>query len=410
MPSIESFATPLVYRVHWPQAPPHDAHGDHAEQIAFRTEFRALDGMQKEAAVTQVSPGGFTWRMVSDEGPYLEGGDLAPYPLAFFTAGVQFCLMSRILDLARAAAIEIASLTIAQTNRYSMVGSFLRGDARGGAAPPEVLVTLHAAASSDALASLIQGAVAASPAHALLGLPMRNTFGLQLNRREIPVTDLSQASARHVRDPLPLLDSLHPDRPDAFLSDIITKVKDAERRYGVEGGISTSLQPEQKRTLHLTGDATWLGGSLMEAVVGMSQPLGSTWRFVSDADTAPGARQAPPPLAYVSAAIGFCYLTQLTRYAKIAGQHLDGVRLVQDTGFVQPDAEPAAPSPARADGVETHVYLEGARTNETAQELVRVGEQTCFLHAAMRGSYPAVIRADVHEGPVEPADQAAQGP
>ena len=46
---------------------------------------RCLEGMQKEALVrVGESP---PWRMVSDEGPYLEGTDLAPFPLAFFTPG-----------------------------------------------------------------------------------------------------------------------------------------------------------------------------------------------------------------------------------------------------------------------------------------------------------------------------------
>ena len=51
-------------------------------RLSFRTAARALEGMQKEAVVTCANTG-TAWRMLCDEGPWLNGTDLAPFPLGF---------------------------------------------------------------------------------------------------------------------------------------------------------------------------------------------------------------------------------------------------------------------------------------------------------------------------------------
>ena len=52
-----------------------------------RVWARSLSGMQKEAIVGSSYPThpGTLWRLASDEGPYLDGFDAAPCPLAFMT-------------------------------------------------------------------------------------------------------------------------------------------------------------------------------------------------------------------------------------------------------------------------------------------------------------------------------------
>ena len=68
-----------------------------------------MEGMQKEAIV-HYGPTGTVWRMVSDEGPYLNGTDLAPFPLAFYTAGMAFSFMTELLRHARVHEVEIRFL------------------------------------------------------------------------------------------------------------------------------------------------------------------------------------------------------------------------------------------------------------------------------------------------------------
>ena len=67
---------------------------------ALLTRARALTGMQKEAIV-QKGQGGTCWRLLCDEGPWLNGTDLAPFPLGYFAACVAACFMSDILAQAR---------------------------------------------------------------------------------------------------------------------------------------------------------------------------------------------------------------------------------------------------------------------------------------------------------------------
>mgnify|MGYP001317101655 CR=1 FL=1 len=54
---------------------------------ALRTWVRSLSGFQKEALICSAKTGD-TWRLVSDEGPYLNGHDAAPCPLAFLSTGM----------------------------------------------------------------------------------------------------------------------------------------------------------------------------------------------------------------------------------------------------------------------------------------------------------------------------------
>jgi uncharacterized OsmC-like protein len=68
--------------------------------------------MQKEAII-QNGPTGTVWRVVCDEGPWLNGTDLAPFPLAFFAAGVAFCFMTQIG--------RYAQITKQKLNRYRII-------------------------------------------------------------------------------------------------------------------------------------------------------------------------------------------------------------------------------------------------------------------------------------------------
>ncbi|MEM6579368.1 MAG: OsmC family peroxiredoxin, partial [Pseudomonadota bacterium] len=66
---------------------------------ALRTWVRSLSGFQKEALIRSHNTGE-TWRLVSDEGPYLNGHDAAPCPLAFLSTGMAASFMNEILALA----------------------------------------------------------------------------------------------------------------------------------------------------------------------------------------------------------------------------------------------------------------------------------------------------------------------
>src|SRR6056297_1572751 len=86
---------------------------------ALRTWVRSLSGFQKEALIRSHKTGE-TWRLVSDEGPYLNGHDAAPCPLAFLSTGMAASFMNEILALAKLQGVEIRKLKLIQDNYYTM--------------------------------------------------------------------------------------------------------------------------------------------------------------------------------------------------------------------------------------------------------------------------------------------------
>lgn len=386
MPSIEGSGFPLVFKAPPAESEPPDSGKGQGSQIAVRVQVRALTGMQKEAIV-HYRPTGTTWRMVSDEGPYLNGTDLAPFPLAFYTAGMAFSFMSELLRHAQAHNIPIESLRIIQDNFYTMEGSAVRGDMLGGAKPAEIRVEIQADASYGMIDKLIRLAEQSSPAQAYMRDKLTNTFALNLNGRQIPVTGVTESTAPPNPDPEPMFDTVRPLDTSEYLPDIITKLKAAETVFGVEGGAGSSLQAEQKRTLHVRGIGTLREDGLKELVVQLFKPIGSTFRFISDEQS----RSAPPSLAYLSAGVGFCYMTQMGRYAHIVKQDLESYRIVQDNRFTFSGDINQETLRATALPVNTQVFVTMNEPEEAAQKLVSMSERTCFLHAAMRSVNPTKI-------------------
>lgn len=359
--------------------------------IAWRVEVRSLEGMQKQAIVSTPAGSGPSWRMMSDEGPYLNGTDLAPFPLGFFTAGQQFCLMTQVVRLARAEGLSLTSLTLSQDNYYSMTGSILRGDMMGGAMPAEVLVQVESGASPQQIARLVQRAERQSPAHAVMRDLLANEFSVTLNGATIGAGGLRQATAVAPADPRRAFEAVTQE-PDTRVSrEAITKVTAAEQVHGVEGGAGSSLQAEQHRTLHVHGDGRLREDGLLETTLRLLRPLGSSFRFVGDpGPSAGGDHAAPEGLAYLVAGMAFCYMTQLGRYAHIVKQRIDDLRVVQDAAF------DTSSDLVRALPLVTHVFVDADEAIDAVQRLARMGEQTCFLHAAMRSSLPSRIRIELN--------------
>jgi len=387
MPSIEESGYPLVFKVPAGISELLKAGETEEEQtIAARAQVRALEGMQKEAIVYD-SPSGTTWRMVSDEGPYLNGTDLAPFPLAFYTAGMAFSFMAELLRHAEVHHVPIESVKVIQDNFYTMEGSAIRGDMIGGAKPAEIRVEIQADASQEAASKLLTLAEQSSPAQAYMRDTLTNTFALNFNGRSIPVTDVAGSGASPSPDPEPMFEAVQPIDPAGYLPDIITKLKAAEPVFGVEGGAGSSLQAEQKRILHVRGIGVLREDGLKEVSVQLFKPIGSTFRFLSDEHS----QVAPPSLAYLSAGVGFCYMTQMGRYAHIVKQALQSYRIVQDNRFTYEGDPHRETLQAKAAPVDTQVFVTMNDSEEAAQKLVSMSERTCFLHAAMRTQNPAHI-------------------
>ena len=374
MTSIQSSNRPLVFPVN--EAPTSAFAAPPGDVAAVRTIARALEGMQKEAVVADAA-GSTVWRMVSDEGPYLNGTDLAPFPLAFFTAGLAAGYLSQIRAALARHGVAVRRLNLIQDNRYTMTGSALRGTMTGGALPVDVDVQIDADGDASSLAPLIVAAIEAAPATALLQSKLDSEFTLAVNHRQTSTQRVAQAGHPPVAAP-ENFDALSPPPEARFAADIIRKLQAAEVVRGVEGGAGSSLAAEQNRTLHVRGAASVREDGLLEVRTQLLKPIGSVFRFLAEDGARSGApERAPSALAYLSAGIAFCYMTQLGRYAHIVKKPLDDYRLVQDTWFSRA-GEPAA-KPVR-----THVFLRTGEGDDYGRALVDMGEQTCFLHAACR--------------------------
>ena len=271
--------------------------------VAVRTWVRALSGMQKEALVVN-GANGRAWRLVSDEGPYLDGHDVGPCPLSFFTIGMVSMVMNELTALAAERGIELRDVRLILDNYYTMEGSALRGTMVGGALAPELRIEIDSGAETAALQNLAVEAVAATPVNGLLKLEHRSLFTLMTNGRQIELGRV--ASLDRPSDPDPGDHFAEVEISQAPVAgEAIRKLVAAEQVSGVPHGVSSSLKESQSRTLHVRGVCTIRDDGVKEIEQSLFKPIGSTFRYLCDEAPEHGGRGlAPDAASYLSAGIG----------------------------------------------------------------------------------------------------------
>jgi len=350
----------------------------------FRVEARAMGAHQKEALVTE-GDGGTTWRVASDEGPYLHGTDLAPFPLGFFNAGLQAELLHRLLARGAAHGVRLDAAAIDLDNRYAFEGSFHKGTGRGSAQPPEARFTLRSGADAERVARVVREAVASSPLAAALRVPLRNTFALYVNGKRREVVSAAPSTAPDAPDPLKT--HREPPRPLAAAhapTDLITKLP------GSAAAAAGGPMPASSRVeIGILGHGRLVGPALAEHDTWLARPPGSRFRFRAAVGEA-GVGKAPSGLALAAAGIAFCYLTQLLRYIGYLKYSVRAIRLVQLSPFAL--AMNGASIAGEAGPVDTHLFLHGDEPDDVMQRLLAMGANTCYLHASLG----AALQASVH--------------
>jgi hypothetical protein len=154
-----------------------------------------------------------------------------------------------------------------------------------------------------------------------------------------------------------------------------------------------SLREEQDRLLHVRGICTLGEDGIKRIEQHLYNPHGSIFHFLSEEGAENGGKgRAPDAASYISAGIGFCFMTQLGRYAKIVKKDLQAYRIIQDTHFSLGGASGGTGKPGHADPVETHVYVESGEEDGFARTLLDMSEQTCFLHAFCKADLKARVR------------------
>ncbi len=396
---------PVFFAVDRPDAlgldPPPPGDGE-----TVRVWARLLAGMQKEAVVRSTAGG--AWRLASDEGPYLDGFDAAPCPLAFMTVGMVSSWMNAVLDAARARGVTVRDLVLVQDNRYTMEGSALNGTMTGGVLPVELDVRIDADAGDEAVRELVAAAVRGASVYDVLRRPHVSRFNLAVNGAEAPLGRAAALGAGLAADPAAAFPRVAPADPAGVP---VVRLEAVKPVAGVAGGAGTSLRAEQRRQLHLRAVCRRRPDGVKEIEQQLHSPLGSTFRFLSDEPLEKGGRGAAPSAAgYMAAGVAFCFMTQLGRYAAILGKDLHGYRIVQDARFPdraaavaassnaaaarsRPGAPPAAGAPpaGTAGAVETHVHLDTREGVDFARRCLDMGEQTCFLHALYRTPLEPVV-------------------
>lgn len=344
---------------------------------ALRTWVRSLSGFQKEALIRSAKTGD-TWRLVSDEGPYLNGFDAAPCPLAFLSTGMVASFMNEILALAKIQGVEIRQLKLIQDNYYTMKGSMPKRTMIGGAENIDLQVEIDCDLDDVALNEFLINATYASPLNGLMRGKLESLFKLSANGQEIPTAKVSEIDGPVFPDP-----GNHFSKAKASSSDLalMLPIGPTPKKDVVKGTTSggSSLSDEQDRRLNIGAVAVLREDGLKEIQQMQYSPYGTSFCFLSSEDG-----RAPDANTLISAGIGFCFMTQFGRFVSMLKLDLPDYRIVQDTHFSLGGASGGTSKAGEADPIETHVYLETGESNEMAQEMLDISEQTCFLHAFCR--------------------------
>lgn len=352
---------------------------------ALRTWVRSLSGFQKEALVHSAKTGN-TWRLVSDEGPYLNGHDAAPCPLAFLSTGMVASFMNEILALAELKGVEIRKLKLIQDNYYTMKGSMPRRTMVGGAENIELQVEIDCDLDDGALNEFLINATYASPLNGLMRGQLESLFKLGKNGRELPTAKALELDGPLFPDPGIHFANAEPAPGDLVLMQPVGPTPKKDVVKGTASG-GSSLSDEQDRRLNIGAVAVLREDGIKDIRQMQYSPYGTSFRFLSSEDG-----RAPDANTLISAGIGFCFMTQFGRFVSMLKLDLPDYRIVQDTHFSLGGASGGTGKAGEAHPIETHVYLETSESDETAQEMLDISEQTCFLHAFCRTDLKARLQ------------------
>jgi uncharacterized OsmC-like protein len=359
--------------------------------VAVRCIARTLAGMQKEAVVCSTAQDR-AWRLVSDEGAALDGHQEAPVPLAFLTAGLVASWTEELLALAGERGLDLTGLCVQLDNFYTTEGSAIRGTMRAGALPPTLSVETRSGVAPEKLRALCADAMHAAPVNGLLHGSQTSLFTLRVNGNEV-VTD-KQAELQFVPEPdaalFDRLDVLGPEGADQL---ILRLPYEGPKDHAGDDPSSGLREDRPKRTLNVRGICTVRPDGIKVIDVRNAHRNDSpVWRFLSqELSSAGGPTVAPDAATLVSAGIAFCFMTQLGRYARVAKQSLDDYRVVQDLHFSHGGSRTGRPG--EAGPVESHVHLRTTEDEEAAVTLLRMGQQTCYLHALCETDLRPRLRA-----------------
>lgn len=130
---------------------------------------------QKKSGVVQVNIPGFSPAKLYCDEQKPVGDDTAPPPLAYFSAGIAFCLLTHLSDILTARKIDITSMKIEQRLRFKTNLSTMRElgyPTEGACEGIESHVIIESPESQDVVQGLLAEAEGACMAHFALRNPL----------------------------------------------------------------------------------------------------------------------------------------------------------------------------------------------------------------------------------------------
>ena len=94
--------------------------------------------------------------------------------------------------------------------------------------------------------------------------------------------------------------------------------------------------------------------------------------------------RAPDAATLISAGTGLRFMTRFGRFVSMPTLDRPNRCIVSDARFILGGASAGTDRAGGTDPVEAHVHLETSESDVTAQEMLDISDQTCFLHAFCR--------------------------
>ncbi len=159
------------------------------EPLQFEVNLVAEAGArQKKTGMVQVNIPGFSpLKLYCDEQTPV-GDDSAPPPLAYFCAGIGFCLMTHLTDILTARKIEVTSMKLEQRVRFKTnLGSMreLGHTTMGETEMVETHVLIDSPEPEERIVGLLNEAEGACMAHFALRNPIPWSTRLVYNDKEV---------------------------------------------------------------------------------------------------------------------------------------------------------------------------------------------------------------------------------
>lgn len=361
----------------------------------LQTVVKSLTVFQKEAVVTS-NRTGKTWRLSSDEGAYLNGTNYAPAPLCHLTVGMISSYMNEILALARIRSIEINNILLIQDNYYSMQGSMISGTMSAQAYDVHLEAQIESSSSLETLKALVIDATSASPLNDLMQREHQSLFKLNHNGKELKPQRVREINGSINNDLTFSVELVKPSLQDWNSLCIKSGMTPKHKNSVSEAG--SSLSNKQDRLIHLRGSCRLRPDGVKEITQYLFNPNGSIFTLLSDEGPENGGKgRAPDAATYISAGIGFCFMTQFGRYAKMKKSKLKEYQIIQNSYFSPGGASGGTGKRGKADALETHVFLESNEDDNFAKKILDISEQTCFLHALCRANLKTKITVTNYE-------------